>query len=96
MKAIITPKRLSQSERKKVTQTALETTAPAVVAAVLFILYRRGWHKDKIFSLYREIVAFFQYPQVFGQWLEDTEVRKYLSEKIGIDWQELISVVKVE
>lgn len=96
MKAIMTPKRLSQSESKRVTQIALETTAPAVVAAVLFILYRRGWHKDKIFSLYREIVAFFQYPQVFGQWLEDLEIREYLTNKIGIDWQELIDVVKVE
>ena len=96
MKSRIAPKRLSHSEAVRVTQTALECTAPAVTAAVLFILYRRGWHKDKILSLYQDIVAFFKYPQMFGEWLEDTEIKDLLTERIGINWQDLIDVVKVD
>ena len=96
MKARIAPKRLSHAEGVRVTQAALEATAPAVVAAVLFVLYRRGWHKDRLMSLYRDIVSLFRYPQAFGQWLDDIEIKALLTERVGIDWQELIDVVKVE
>lgn len=96
VKARIAPKRLSHSEAVRVTQAALETCAPAVVGAVLFVLYRRGWHKDKLLSLYRDIVCLFKYPQAFDKWIEDTEIKAILSERIGIDWQELVDAVKVE
>ena len=95
MKARMAPKRLSHSEAVQVTQAALEATAPAVVAAVIYILYQRGWHKDKLLTLYREVVNFFRYPQVFDKYLTDIEVREYLTEKINIDWNELINAVKV-
>lgn len=96
MKSRIAPKRLSHSEAVKVTQTALECTAPAVTAAVLFVLYRRGWHKDKLISLYQEIVGFFKYPQYFGKYLTDIEIQEYLTDKIGIDWNDLTKAVKVD
>ena len=96
MKARIAPKRMSHAEAVAVTERALRVTAPAVVAAVLFVLYRRGWHKDKLKTLYTEIVFFFLYPARFGQFLGDEEVREYLTEHIGIDWSELENAVKVE
>lgn len=96
MKARLAPKRMSHSEALHTTQSALEICAPAAVAATLYILYRRGWHKDKLLSLYKEIVCLFKYPQAFGKWIDDTEVKNLLSERIGIDWDELVDAVKVE
>jgi DNA-binding GntR family transcriptional regulator len=96
MKARLGPKRLSHKEAMAMTQNALEVVAPAVVGAVLYILYRRGWHKDKLVTLYKEIVNFFMYPQAFDRYLTDIEIKDYLSEKLGIDWQEIIDAVKVE
>lgn len=95
MKARIAPKRMSYSEAVKTTQSALEIVAPAVVAAVLFILYRRGWHKDKLHVLYKEIVCFFKYPQGAGKWIDDDTIKALLTERVGIDWQELTDAVKV-
>lgn len=96
MRARIAPKRMSHSEAVETTQRALEITAPAVVAAVLFILYRRGWHKDKLYELYREIVCFFKYPQGTGKWIDDDAVKALLSERVGVDWSELVNAVKVD
>ena len=96
MRARIAPKRLSHAEAVITTQIALEACAPAIVGAMLFILYRRGWHKDKIRALYKETVAFFKYPQAFDKWIDDTAIKNLLTERVGIDWQELIAAVRVE
>lgn len=96
MNARIAPKRLSHSEALSVTQQALECTAPAVTAAVLYILYRRGWHKDKLKALFLDIVSFFKYPQYFNKYLTDIEIQNFLSDKLDIDWNDLKSVVKVD
>ena len=96
MKAYYAPKRLSVKEAKATTQQALECVAPAVTAAVLFILYRRGWHKDKITELYKEIVNLFKYPAAFDRYATDDEIKTYLTNKCGIDWNELVKAVKVE
>lgn len=96
MKAHIAPKRMSRKEAMQTTQIALEACSKAIIAAVLLILYRRGWHKDKLRALYKEIVAFFKYPQAFGKWVTDTEVEDFISERISIDWVEVTDAVKVE
>lgn len=96
MKARLGPKRLSHKEAMAMTQNALEVVAPAVVGAVLYILYRRGWHKDKLVTLYKEIVNFFMYPQAFDKYLTDIEIKDFLTERLGIDWGEIMEAVKVE
>ena len=78
------------------THRALKVVAVATISALLYILYRRGWHKDKLVTLYKEIVNFFKYPQAFDRYLTDIEIKDYLSEKLDIDWQEIIDAVKVE
>jgi hypothetical protein len=95
MKARITPKRLSRSEERELTSRVRETFVPAVTSAILYVLYRRGWHKDKLHGLYKDIVALFKYPQAFDKWLDDITIQNVLSERIGIDWQELVDAVKV-
>lgn len=95
MKAHIAPRRLSDKEARNTTQRALECVAPAVVAAVLYTLYKRGWHKDAISKLYDDIVALFAMPAVFGKYLDDEQVKDLLTERCGIDWQRLVNVVKV-
>ena len=95
MKSHIAPKRLSNKEARQTTQRALECVAPAIVSAVLYVLYKRGWHKDRITKLYDDIVALFNMPAVFGKHLDNESVQKFLTEKCGIDWQRLINVVKV-
>lgn len=96
MRTRIAPKRMSHAEATRTTQIAIETVAPAVVGAVLYILYRRGWHKDKLLTLYKEVVCLFKYPQAFDKWLDDESVKKLLAERVGIDWKELVDAVKVE
>ena len=96
MKAHIAPKRLSEREAKDTAQRALECVAPAVVAAVLYVLYKRGWHKEQITKLYDDIVALFSMPAVFGKYLDNEQVQQELTDKCGIDWNKLVKVVKVE
>ena len=96
MKARFAPKRLSHAEAVIVTEKALQTVAPAVTGAVLFILYRRGWHKDRLRTLYKEIVFFFSSPARFDKWMTNEEIQAYLTERIGIDWSEIENAVKVE
>lgn len=96
MKSHFAPKRLSKKEAKQTTQQALECVAPAVTAAVLLILYKRGWHKDKLKVLYKEIVNIFKNPIAFDRYATDEEIKNYLTEKCDIDWDELIKAVKVE
>lgn len=95
MKSHIAPKRLSNKEARDTTQRALECVAPAVVSAVLYVLYKRGWHKDRITKLYDDIVALFSMPAVFGKYLDNETVQAELTKKCGIDWQRLVDVVKV-
>lgn len=95
MKARMPIKRLTHSEACKVEQVYLETAVTSIVAAVLYILYRRGWHKDKLVTLYKEIINFFAYPQAFDKYLTDDEVKDFLTDKLGINWKDLETVVKV-
>jgi hypothetical protein len=96
MKSHIAPRRLSEKEAYQTTQRALECVAPAVVAAVLYVLYKRGWHKDRLCKLYDDIIALFDMPAVFGQYLDNEQVQDELTRKCGIDWNRLVKVVKVQ
>lgn len=89
MNARLVTRRLSTAEQKGYTESVMREAVPAVTAAVLMVLYRRGWHKDKLISLYQEVVSFFRYPQYFGKWLTDEEIKATLTERVGIDWTEL-------
>lgn len=95
MNARLVTRRLSTAEQKGYTESVMREAVPAITAAVIMILYRRGWHKDKLISLYQEVVSFFKYPQYFGKWLTDEEIKATLTERIGIDWKELADAAVV-
>ena len=95
MKARLKPKDLSHAEAVETTQKTLEYLSPAITAIVLNELYDRGWHKETLKSLFYDIRDFFRYPQQFGKWLTDVEIKNYLTEHHGIIWQDEYKISNV-
>lgn len=95
MKARLKPKDLSHAEAVATTQKTLEYLSPAITAIVLNELYDRGWHKETLKSLFYDIRDFFRYPQQFGKWLTDIEIKNYLTEHHGIIWQDEYKISNV-
>lgn len=89
-------KRLSKAEAKAFTRQAVDDILPQTAAGVLYILDRRGWHRDRIMKLYSDLVALYRTPPIFGRSLDGDDVRDYITAKYGIDWTELTSAAKIE
>jgi hypothetical protein len=88
-------KRLSKKEGAAVSRQAADSAFPAVMAAVLFVLYKRGWHKDRLLKLYDDVCAFLAMPAVFGKHLDDRQIEDYLEKKIGIDWSKIRKCIQI-
>lgn len=92
------PRKLSQAECRQISRQAADSAFPAVMAAVLFVLYRyRHWHKDSCVKLYRDIIAFLSTPALLhGKSLDNEQVEKYIEDSLGIDFDDLRKAVKIE
>lgn len=88
-------KRLSKKEGAAVSRQAVDSAFPAVMAAVIFVLYKRGWHKDRLLKLYDDVCAFLAMPAVFGKHLDDRQIEDYLEKKIGIDWNKIRKCIQI-
>ena len=88
-------KRLSAKECNAISQEAADSAFPAIMAAVIFVLYKRGWHKDKLLKLYDDVCAFLAMPSILGKHIDDRQVEKYLEDKIGIDWSKIRSCIQI-
>lgn len=95
MKARWEIRRLSAAECDNLSRQAADTAFPAVVAAVLYVLYRRGWHKDKLLKLYDDVCAFLTFPVIFGKELSNEDVQEYLEKRIGIDWNKIRKSIRI-
>ena len=97
MKARYEVRRLSKAESDQITRQAVDNAFPAVMAAVLFVLYKyRHWHKDKCVKLYNDVCDMLSMPETVAGSMDDREVEAYLSERIGIDWQDIRDAVQIE
>ena len=89
-------KRLSKAESMAISRTAADSAFPAIMAAVLFVLYKRGWHKDRLIKLYDDVCALLTMPSIFGQYLDDRQIEEYLTKQVGIDWDKIRSAIRIE
>jgi len=97
MKARYKVKRLTHKECDSLTRQAIDNAFPAVMGAVLYVLYKyRHWHKDKCLKLYDDVCALLTMPPVFGKYLDDRQIEEYLSTQIGIDWDKIRNAVQIE
>jgi len=88
-------KRLSKKEGAAVSRQAADSAFPAVMAAVLFVLYKRGWHKDRLVKLYDDVCAFLIMGTIFGRHLTDIEIEQYISKHLGIDWNKIRGCIQI-
>lgn len=88
-------KRLTAKECNAVSREAANSAFPAVMAAVIFVLYKRGWHKDRLLKLYDDVCAFLAMGTIFGKCFDDEQVKSYLVKKIGIDWSKIKSCIQI-
>lgn len=95
MKARYNVKRLTSKECLNLSKQATDNAFPAIMAAVLFVLYKRGWHKDKCVKLYDDVCALLSMPPVFGKHLDDRQIEAYLEDKLGIDWNKIRNSVEI-
>ena len=89
------PKRMSRSESIRVTRQAINDLLPQMAAAWMYVLDRRGWHKDRVLKAYKDVVALYQMPEVMGKFLQGDDVVEYIAQKYGIDWDELRNAAKI-
>ena len=90
-------KRLSRAECAVLSREAADHAFPAIMAAVLFVLYKhRHWHKDKLVKLYDDVCDLLVMPSVFGQYLDDRQIEQYLADKLGINWDKIRNCIRIE
>lgn len=88
-------KRLTAKECDAVSREAANSAFPAIMAAVIFVLYKRGWHKDRLLKLYDDVCAFLAMPSILGKHFDDKQVEDYLEKKIGINWNKIKSCIQI-
>ena len=89
-------KRLSKMENIAISRQAADSAFPAVMAAVLYVLYKRGWHKDRLLKLYDDVCVFLALPPLlYGKVFNDIEIEKYLEDALGIDWSKIRKSIQI-
>lgn len=97
MKARVNVRRLSNAERRDLSRQMVDAAFPAVMAAVLYVLHLRRWHKDRIVKLYDDVCALLAVPiGLRGKCLDDRQVEEYLARVYGIDWDKIRQSVQIE
>lgn len=96
MKARVNVKRLTRKECLALSKQAADNAFPALMAAVLYVLYIRGWHKKDLVKLYDDVCALLAMPPVFGKNFDDREMEKFFADKLGIDWNKMRDCIQVE
>lgn len=89
MKARYTPPKLTKQESHAVYTEAANDAARSIMAAVMYMLHMRGWHKDRMQKFYNDTLSVINMPEIFGHKLDDLEVREMVEKKYGIDFSRL-------
>lgn len=80
--------RLRKDEELALFRLFAGSGAVSMLAAVLMVLYRRGWHKEDLIRLYEDIRIFMRM-DVFGRKTTNGEAVDYVRQKLGIDIAEI-------
>ena len=79
-------RRADEVYRYNVWKECSEDIAKSMILAVLFIADRRKWHKDKVLTLYEDIIDLLENPiMIFGKQVSSIDMEAYIVKKYGID-----------
>lgn len=65
------------------------------LAAVCYIKYKIGWHKEDINKLIDDVISLLDMPPIFGKSMDNSDVILYLQDK-GIDVMRVQEHIKVD
>lgn len=73
-------------------RTAVDSDMQTAISLVLFILQKRGWHKDRLQKLFEDFVGELSHPIVFfGKETDNEKLEEHIEKTVGVD----LSRVKV-
>ena len=82
--------KLTREKEYKIFCEQVEFVTRSTVLVILYILYQKGWHKDKIEKLYDEICEFYTSPPiVFGKEINDLYIQEYMTKHFDMDLEKL-------
>ena len=82
-------RKLIEADRLKIYHEQADFIAQSAIAAVLLTMHRRGRSKKYIQDLFNDILDVLNQPQIFGKQMTDTEVRQYMTDEYGIDFDKV-------
>jgi hypothetical protein len=91
-------RKLSSREWNAIYREIAAECVVKVVHVVLYIMLKRGWHKDRIRRYFDDVRALYKMGTIFGKTLTDADVIAYVDKYSGIspeEWADLESSVQV-
>ncbi len=89
-------RRLADAEIERIYREHSDDVTKAVIAAVLLVMHRRGRTKKYIQELFSDILGVLEQPAVLGHQMTDIEVKEFISEQYGIDFNEVHMQVETD
>lgn len=77
-------KQIFREQTKDLMEKSVRTGMCTMLGLVLCVLYKRGWHKDKLNLLIDDVIAILRLPSLPQGSLDNGEVVKYMQNK-GVD-----------
>ena len=82
--------KLANEYRRQIWEEVFSDIGQSVVAVVLYTLYCRGWHKDKLVKLFYDVRDMLNMPPIFGRHQMTTnECIEFLEKKLDVSFEEL-------
>lgn len=89
-------RRLADAEIERIYREHSDDVTKAVIAAVLLVMHRRGRTKKYIQELFSDILGVLEQPAVLGHQMTDIEVKKFITEQYGINFNEVHMQVETD
>ncbi len=86
-------KQILKEQTKGLIEKSVRTGMCTMIGVVLYVLYKRGWHKDKLNALIDDIIAILRMPETPQGHLDNGMVVKYMASK-GVDPMRIYNEVK--
>lgn len=66
--------------------TCVDGDMQTAIALMLYILQKRGWHKDRLQKLFEDFVSELSHPIVFfGKEIDNEKLEKHIEKTVGVD-----------
>lgn len=81
--------RLTEEQAYSIWRCAVDDIAQSTIAICLYELHRRKWRKDRIQNFYSSCLSIINQPPVFGRYITNADMVKFISEKYDIPLNDL-------